>query len=177
MSDALFTVTDGAASTEQLLYLNNMVISALKFAPDLVTLTRSIDTLASVIGIKVNITNVTLTRFAGGKVVKKQKQTTKSIKLSGYHKFRQLVKPLILHIFPEASIAEINKYASMIWGNVSDEVKNDWFAYCGSETDDPEEVQLANWITYFTGILNTLFEEGDHESDDSDHDDNESNSS
>ncbi len=167
MSDSLFLITDGAASTDQLLYLNNMVLSALKFAPDLVTLTRSIDSLASVIGIKVNITNVTLTRFAGGKVVKKQKQTKKSTKLTGYHKFRHLVKPLILNIFPEASIAEINKYASMIWGGVSDEVKNDWFAYCGAETDDPEEAQMTHWVTHFTGILNTLFEDENdsHESD------------
>ena len=171
MSDSLFLVTSGSASTDQLLYLNNMVLSALKFAPDLVTLTRSIDSLASVIGIKVNITNVTLTKFAGGKVVKKQKQTTKSLKLDGYHKFRRLVKPLILTIFPEASIAEINKYASMVWSSVSDEVKNDWYTYCSAETENPDEVQMTHWITHYTGILNTLFED---ENDERESDGNES---
>jgi len=162
MPDTLFLITDGSATTEQLLYLNNMVLSALKYAPDLVTLTRSIDALASVISIKVDITNTTLTKFAGGKVVKRQKQKTNSAKLIGYHKFRHLVKPLVMNIFPGASIAEINKYASMVWSNVSAEVKTDWHTHCVAQIDDQEGNNAAEWVTHFQGILNTLFEDNEN---------------
>lgn len=161
MSSELYTITSGNLYVNDEALVRELVHTATKHSKDVGTLVNVVTAIGNACGVTIALGNTLLTTFAlkKAKEIKKPKQL--SNKMASYHAFRAHVKEDLKRIVPggqHATISEINRFTSMIWKAIDNELKEQW----ATEFNELTTELIEKWNEIFkTTIRSTLEEDTD----------------
>ncbi len=158
MASDLYTITSGNLYVNDEALVRELIIIAAKHSKDVGTLVKVVTVIGESCGVTIALSNTLLTTFALKKAKELKKPKQLSIKMASYHAFRSCIKPDLLRIVPggqNAAISEINRFTSMIWKAIDNELKNQW----ANEFNELTTERIEKWNAIFKTTIHSTLEE------------------
>ena len=158
MSTDLYTITTGNLYVNDEALVRELVHTAAKHSKDVGTLVTVVSAIGNACGVTIALGNTLLTTFALKKAKEIKKPKKLSNKMASYHAFRSQVKEDLKRIIPggqDAPISEINRFASMVWKAIANELKEQW----ANEFTELTTERINKWNEIFRTTINSTLEE------------------
>ncbi len=158
MDSDLYTITSGNLYVNDEALVKELITIAAKHSKDVGTLVKVVTAIGESCGVTIALSNTLLTTFALKKAKELKKPKQLSTKMASYHAFRSNIKQDLLRIVPggqNAAISEINRFTSMIWKAIDNELKDQW----ANEFNELTTERIEKWNAIFKTTIHSTLEE------------------